>query len=317
MTEMANEYWNSYWKVNSSQTTFDSYSPSDKVLHKEWVDFFIKFTKCDFKMIDLCCGKGVVTRLARNLLPELPLKYHCVDHSPSAINSIKNEFPEINAFIDNVENLPFEDNLFDLVVSQFGIEYAGINGIKEALRILSHRGNIMLIMHIKDGKIYQESKKNLELFNIFYESGFFALSLDVFKAGYEISTSNGNSSTFKMADIKLSKINSEIKPKLISLCRDGYGHNFIKIYQDIAYMYSNMEDYKAEDVYRWFDKIEQELLAFSGRSKAMIEAAMSKEFLNKIRILFDRNNLQLVGDKTLSAGEDGNQFAHLFIATKK
>lgn len=57
--------------------------------------------------------------------------------------------------------LPFDDRSIDLVTSQFGVEYAGLDGaISEAARVCKDR--LLLLMHAADGIVCRQMREQIE-----------------------------------------------------------------------------------------------------------------------------------------------------------
>lgn len=63
----------------------------------------------------------------------------------------------------NAASLPFEDDRFDLVISQYGIEYAPLSeSIPELLRVLAPGGSVSLVLHHANSRPVQLAHVELE-----------------------------------------------------------------------------------------------------------------------------------------------------------
>ena len=51
---------------------------------------------------------------------------------------------------------------FDVIISQFGIEYAGLDAFAEIAPFLAPGGQLNMLCHIKDGAIYAEVEGHLQ-----------------------------------------------------------------------------------------------------------------------------------------------------------
>ena len=73
--------------------------------------------------------------------------------------------------------LPLPDSSFDFVVSQFGVEYAGIDAFIEAARLVKPGGQLSLLCHYQDGYIDSKNQKMLEAAKIARHSNFISDAL--------------------------------------------------------------------------------------------------------------------------------------------
>src|SRR3546814_17486242 len=64
----------------------------------------------------------------------------------------------------SAEALPFEDNSFDLVTSQYGIEYCDdVRTTPEVARVLAPDGRVALLLHHADSRLAQVAREALRL----------------------------------------------------------------------------------------------------------------------------------------------------------
>jgi ubiquinone/menaquinone biosynthesis C-methylase UbiE len=111
----------------------------------------INFFK-NIKILDVGCGNG-------DLLGEIKKKYsdcelYGIDFAEGIIQNAKNLYPEINFLVDDVENLSFADNEFDIIIAKhvFHLVEDIPKGIKETHRCLKPKGKFIGIFHGKDNK---------------------------------------------------------------------------------------------------------------------------------------------------------------------
>src|SRR5262245_6572907 len=96
------------------------------------------------RVLDVACGTGVVAVTAARLGAQVT----GLDLTPELLERARENSKIAGVDIDwyegDVENLPFEDGLFDVVVSQFGHMFAPRPAValKEMLRVLKHGGTI-------------------------------------------------------------------------------------------------------------------------------------------------------------------------------
>ncbi|WP_300543085.1 class I SAM-dependent methyltransferase [Maricaulis sp.] len=106
------------------------------------------------QLLDLACGAGSVSRLARQ---------HPADLAVTGVD-IADRLPEIDGVslypgVD-LAALPFQDTGFDGVMSQFGFEYADTGpAAREAVRVLRPGGGLGLLVHAREGAILADTAR--------------------------------------------------------------------------------------------------------------------------------------------------------------
>ena len=94
-------------------------------------------------ILDVACGNG---RLIHMLSQKEEINAYGIDLSEEMIKTAKRNHPNINFVVGNSENLPFEENSFDLITVSCAFHHFEKPAIfmKEAYRILK-KGGILLI----------------------------------------------------------------------------------------------------------------------------------------------------------------------------
>lgn len=146
------DYWSEYW----AQGYITSFGEDIKTnysgkLKECWGNFSSTLNE-DATILDIGTGNGALIDLINNSR-EHNFTFFAVDQAQLKEDLIKN-LP--GRFISNTsaENLPFKNEFFDAVVSQFAIEYSDLHAsIKECGRVLKKGGSYQLICHEKDSDI--------------------------------------------------------------------------------------------------------------------------------------------------------------------
>lgn len=98
-------------------------------------------------VLELACGTGRVTRHLRKALPD-HIKLLSTDISNDMLNVAKNQLNDITGVdyrIEDIQNLSFPDNSFDLAICQFGMMFLPDKnkGFSEIFRVLKPGGKLM------------------------------------------------------------------------------------------------------------------------------------------------------------------------------
>ena len=93
--------------------------------------------------LDLACGTGKLLELAQEELSLKPGQLYGIDLTPAMINEAKNK-PKLNGaqlVVGNVENLPYQDSMFDAITTTFSFHhFASDKALAEIKRVLKPGG---------------------------------------------------------------------------------------------------------------------------------------------------------------------------------
>jgi ubiquinone/menaquinone biosynthesis C-methylase UbiE len=170
MASSAPDDWTTYWqkqKATSFGAVFlDTYDGS---IREFWQR---QLTGRLDEVVDIACGNGALCWLADEILnrPTQRTRITGVDFAdidPFAVLGRKpGDYPNVRFLgATLVESLPFADQSVDLVISQYGIEYADVDsGIAEIDRILKPTGGMAFLMHDSESPVVKNAIRHLEDF---------------------------------------------------------------------------------------------------------------------------------------------------------
>ncbi len=153
------EAWTHYWTTAppaSSSCIPCAPVPVVELLQGIWADFFYNLPR-NATLLDLGTGGGAVLRAAQTRRPDLQLTG--VD-SAEVLPDLGEEITMLPGVC--LEDLPFDNESFDVVTSQFAVEYASLpQAASEIKRVLSKKGVFLLICHHVDSIIVHDNVKRL------------------------------------------------------------------------------------------------------------------------------------------------------------
>ncbi|MFT5483901.1 MAG: ubiquinone/menaquinone biosynthesis C-methylase UbiE, partial [Halieaceae bacterium] len=156
--------WTLYWQSDKLESCIAMASADDAMeIAAYWQAFALQLNDLA-TVLDLASGNGAVPIV---MLAENPgLKFVAVDKAeiePPKYLSRAKELAAVQFFAGvDICNLPFEDESFDAVTSQFGLEYAPLASASEsAARVLKKSGAMRLLMHHVDSEIVRPSAQIL------------------------------------------------------------------------------------------------------------------------------------------------------------
>lgn len=150
--------WSRYWARGAAHSCVGSYGELYGGAIAAFWDGVFRELPPVARVLDVATGNGVLPRMLLEMRREPGIRCEAVDIAPvdpkwlEGLAASERERVRVQGGID-AEALPFADGTFDLVVSQYGIEYARLEpAIGEALRVLAPGGRIALVLHHSGGR---------------------------------------------------------------------------------------------------------------------------------------------------------------------
>lgn len=285
-----------------------------------WKQFFTRVLSGDGRqrLIDVACGNGAVTTVAIDVARTTGahLDAHCIDCSFSAVADLRKRFPQVEAVTCDVRSMPYPDRSFDLVVSQFGIEYAGEVAFTEAARLVAGRGILTAIVHLAGGALHRECAENLAFVAAVNRSKLVPLARAAFGAGFDLNAGRISVPEFQQHDKRLAAAVETVKPILREKGSRAIDFFLANLYRDIGYMYNRIRNYAPDKVFAWLDVMAGELVAYEGRMASMTECALDAEAIARIAKNLSAAGLFVDPPGTLSLQESGKPAGWILSARR-
>ena len=321
---MAEDDWDAYW-VNARQASMHRVGgPRDEMLERFWVQFFRQvLSACSSprqRILDIACGYGAVSghalTTAGSLKPEFDLQLFGLDSSPAVLLEVRKRHPVLNCVAASAASLPVPGQVFDVVTSQFGLEYAGRGAFLEAARVVKPGGVLAAVMHKHDGSIYRECADNLRALDGIRQSNLLHSFGGIFRTAQAIQQGAAGQESFRRADREFSGSVAAVEDIFRRFGRDVAEGLLFRIYNDIAHMYQRFKGYDPADVYSWIETVHREVDTFAGRMDSMLRAALDERGLQQVTAdLTDRKfNIQV--QDVLHMGKTSLPAAWVLIAEK-
>ncbi len=173
---MIHEHWSSYWQTGVTGS-FGSQEPEwyTIIVKPYWKKLFDELPQ-NTGILDIATGNGAVAFIASETDTRENKNFTIVatDKSRQTLpddDKISNGSRGQNSirflFDTPIEKLEFPDQTFDIITSQFGIEYSDTNKALTTLsKCLSPQADLVFIVHHKDSVISHQSRDELKQYRI-------------------------------------------------------------------------------------------------------------------------------------------------------
>ena len=287
-----NNPWTDYWKTGASISCVAS-PGMEAHLTSLW-NKYVDELGDDLRILDLATGNGIValTCESRARVRKINLQIDAVDAANiNPDKTTKNPGQPISQvrFQGDIqlESLPFSDDSFSGVVSQFGFEYANeAQTIPEISRVLAPGGQLRLIIHAKDGAVSQDINNRVQrLHSVLAENGPLSLVLALARAAEVGDTDTlRRKSKYFPAAVELAK--SLAKQPLPEDSALFYSAEFLRMW-DLRSRY-HPADLRRSAEHGWHNANGTAI-----RQEQMLKAARSEEDIRRINESFESAGISI------------------------
>lgn len=273
--------WTAHWQFNSKMD--QTRRPElDLLLEPIWYEF-TDILPDGARILDLATGNGPVafSCAERAYKRKRLLHIHAVDAAriepPGQVPDPKGLLPIVR-FQGGVwlEDLPFEDGEFNGVTSQYGFEYADEEqAISEASRVLAPGGLLRLLIHARDGAVWQDIDfRHKRLTRVLAEDGVLNLILELVRAQKKQDISKFND--------KLSHLPAAVK-KAQQLAHQAPSDDSALFYsREFLFVWSQRKQYRLDDLLRSLEDGWVQASGTAERYAQMLRVARTAEDIGRL-----------------------------------
>lgn len=309
--------WNTYWEGARDAEAYASGGVSHPIVASFWDDTLGELLgdRESGKILDIATGSGAVIEYVTKRPGVENFELTCVDISAAAIEAIHSRFTNVVGIVADAKSIPLKSCQYDLVTSQFGIEYAGISAINEAVRLVAPLGTLLLLMHIRPGVILHECAMALDAVTRTQNSRFVQLALQFFEAGFA-AVRGADRSPYEKAALLLNPAIQELESVLVRHGEHVAGNTIYRLYSDVQRIHSKMQYYEPAEVLEWLRTMDMELSEYKERMTSMCEAAIDEKTFGGVCESLRDQGFAIVSGKPLLAAGDGLPVAWILRACR-
>ena len=252
--------WDTYWQGARESGAYSADGVTHPAVATFWDAALTEVVSGDrsCRVLDIATGSGAVVERLTQRATDGNFEVTCVDISAAAIESVRTRFPGFAGLVADANSIPLDDSAFDLVTSQFGIEYAGPAALGEAMRLLAPGGTLILMMHVRPGIIYQECAAALDAIQRTRKSMFVPRALTFLEAGFA-AVRGADRANYDKAALELNPSIQELESVLSEHGEHVAGETVVRLYSDVQKIHSGIQHYEPDEVLGWLRAMDKEL----------------------------------------------------------
>lgn len=317
--------WKQFWtgRARASEHQFRD-ARTGALLHGYWQDVLEAALagRSKVSLIDLATGEGEVIALvdqAAARFPDLRIEAFASDIAVDAVRlaaSPRGRF-EASPVVADSAVLPLRDASLDLVLSQYGLEYAGPEAFSEAGRIVAPGGRIHALVHCRGGAVETACSAVASLLGQVIESELiprmkdFVVTIPKAVAG-EVSQDEGQA----CADALRQAL--ETSARAAGAAAPGPARDHVaRLIQDCQAAAGRLGAFQTADLLAWLDGQAGELTAFHHRMTSMIRVALSDAQMEDCRARLAQAGLDVSPAATLDLPDGGPPLAWVLDARRE
>jgi ubiquinone/menaquinone biosynthesis C-methylase UbiE len=307
--------WTACWQLESAAG--GSKRPElDLHIEPVWHEFMDTLTE-GARILDLATGNGTVALNCAERARGRGIRVH-IDAVDAARINPPRQVPDPDGHLPQVrfqggiwlEDLPFEHDIFDGVISQFGFEYADEEqAVSEVSRVLSPGGRLRLVIHALGGSVWKDiNVRHKRLSGVLAENGVVTLVLALVRAQkkQDVKTFKSKLKHFADAAKNVQKLTDQPVPDDSALF---FSREFL-------FVWSNRKQYRLDDLLRSLEDGWANASGTASRYAQMLRVARSAEDIDSLCDRLKTVGLTISSVRQVCSPDNGAQIAWQVDASK-
>jgi len=299
-----NSGWRDYWKEDRDESCIPEDPATAQEVAQHWVEYFSELRN-DSRILDIATGNGILlvhaAAAAENVGKDFsltgvdladidPVRY--VSGLPVALRQA--EFVGRTA----AEELPFSDASFDVVVSQYGLEYAGLEAaLAEVERVLVSGGQLQWLAHGAESAVVAQNRDQSR------QVDFLLASESPLQAMRQLVGEVKERGSVQHA---MSELGTSLR-KAEDYCRDNPPAAVVQdVCTKIAHAAPRWQAYDPDDLVNMLDDSKHRLAAHQQRINDLLAAVLTPEREEIVRKKLQTSNWQAPTFSTLCVGTESS-----------
>lgn len=320
MNDSAQQDWNHFWSGSAPAPAYARGGRSHPNLDQAWMDFFGQARAqlaAPVQAIDLASGTGVMVDYLRQAFEGAGASISCLDSSPAAIASIRQRFPAVTGHHADARKTGLPAGAYDIVTSQFGIEYAGEAAFEEAMRLVRPGGFISLVIHCQDGQIALDGQRSLAAAQRVLQANLLKNAGKAFSCGFTYFGTGKGLMPYKNASAELQRSMDVSAAVVREFGPEIANRSIARLLDDLQAMSAELRSLDKAETLKWLGAMTAELSAFAGRMDALCKAAAGEEVIGRLKTSLLAGGFVIARADKIEGSEGGAPLAWCIHARKQ
>ncbi len=308
--------WEHYWRASAQAGSFAAGGVSHPAASAFWANCIEQqFITPGDRLLELAAGDGDVSRRIHASLGD-SLDYCAVDYSVHALDNLRNALPGATVVAADVARLPLRQGSFDTAVSQFGVEYAGVDAIVGLTDYLADNATLCLLMHCEASSICLDNQHSLQVLDGFVASGFIESALDMFSAARR-ALATGQSAGYQASAARLAAVLQQVDALCMRHAGCSAARTIAQITDDVVRLHDRLEYQDIGAIMDWLQRHRAELAPYRERFETMTGAALSPDTFSHCCSEFEKQGFELRLQAPLQAEPAARPVGYALVATRQ
>jgi SAM-dependent methyltransferase len=285
-TASTRDAWSDYWQESSTETALPEDNPGTQALVAFWLGYAdaLRHRQLGGRILDLACGGGFVSQRLTTALGAQGQRWEflALDLAEPALRQLCRARPAdvLAGVVADAAKPPFAERSIDIVVSQFGLEYAGTAALVGAGALVAPGGELTLLVHHRGGSIASSCRNNHELVDAALDSGLLPGMVQLFSLLATPGVSPGAVRGFGDSLREPARAFESVLQAGPTCAAMPW---LRRVYQDVAQLYERAAAYAPSEALQWLQAMEAQLRAYRERMVGMVTAALSAEQVQAVQ----------------------------------
>jgi SAM-dependent methyltransferase len=297
----SNAGWRDYWKADRPASCMPENERTAQEIAATWQKWFAECAGGS-RILDIATGNGIVLTHAAAAGRQLNRAFaltgvDLADIDPLRYLSSLEDDMRAATFVGSVaaEHLPFDASSFDVVVSQYGLEYADLDqALTEVARVLAPGGILHWLAHSESSEVVQQNREQ-------------ALEVEYLLAPrgpvYYMNAFVARQRRRKDMQYSITMLNESFA-QAYEWCK---AHPPAKVVQEMCSGFADIANrwqaYDPSDLAKMLEDSERRLTSHSARIRSLLDAVMSPQRRQLLQGILTRPSWQNLSIDTVRVGE--------------
>ncbi len=268
--------WHAYWRGQATEQVLPPNHPGAGALDSFWTALLdARLVRGHARdVVDLASGGGeVAERVQRAAAGSgITLNLVCVDIAEAALQRLAARLPGARTLVANVSTPPLPEQSQDLVVSQFGIEYAGREAFVAAGRLVRPGGALAAVVHHAGSGIHRECVDNESAAEAIIDAALLPAMHEYFE---RLGAPGVTGPQRESSERRVRRAARSLEQVVRARGASGAGGALVsRLFKDCAQLFGRAEHYEPAEVLAWTDGMMAEVYAYRDRMRSMQSAAL-------------------------------------------